>query len=360
VKIGIAIVAALALAVVAFLGLRSVLDDGGADEAAQDAAQLIEGDGATLDDRLSEAGLELEGEEVFEGGEWSIDTTEPPPAEPEDDASSDTVSATGTATLRLPESVGEAGRDLLLYGADTEHELPVRFDVRLVEGDDGWEAESVIVDDPYARPPVPDGSELGGLAGTARKAADSALSLLGPGFYVQPDVYATSTEASKEEWLDARAGNDASYPPYLVDVPQSDLITGPVDRALVVAMGCEYNTADATLGDLEAALGAIDATAAGHLQVAEFVGTASLRPTALSCRRGSPPDLPIRVRVGAQLARSRLTADSEWKVVRLALEFPGADARDVYSVAPETTGDERDAAEFVGNLAEGVPGGEAG
>jgi hypothetical protein len=125
-------------------------------------------------------------------------------------------------------------------------------------------------------------------------------------------------------------------------------------------MGCEYNTADASLGEFEPALGAVDATAAGHLQVVELIGTAVLRPTALSCRRGSPPDLPLRVRVGAQVARSRLTADTEWKVVRLALEFPGARARDVYSVAAETTGDEREAAEFVRDLAAGVPGGEAG
>ena len=358
-KVGIGIAAALALAVVAFFGLRSVLDDGGADDAATEAASLIEGDSASLEDRLSEAGLEVDGEEAFSGGEWSIETAEPPRAEPAGDASSDTVSAEGTASLTLPETVGEADRELLLYGA-TEHELPVTFEIELAEGEDGWQAESVTVEDPYPRPPEPEESELGGLVGTARDAAHSALSLLGPGFYEQPDVYATKTEAPKDEWLAARAGNDRSYPPYLVEVPQSDLITGPVDRALVVATGCEYNTAAADLEVVEPAREAPDASPSGHLQVAEFIGLATLRPTNLSCRRGDPPDLPLRIAFGAQLARSRLSADSEWKVTRLMLEFPGAEPRDVYSVAAETTGDEREADEFAADLVEAVPAGDAG
>ena len=353
-KVGIAIAAALALALFAFIGLRSVLDDGGADEAAADAALALEGDGSELERRLEEIGLDVEGGEAFDGGEWSLDTTEPPPAEPEGDSSTDTVSATGTATLTLPRAVGESGRELLLYDA-AEHELPDEYELTLRKGDDGWEAESVTIEDPYPRPPEPEDSELAGLAGNAREAAHSALSLLGPGFYEQPDVYATATEAPKDEWLAARAGNDVSYPPYLVEVPESDLITGPVDRALVVAIGCEYNTADAALEFVEPADDTPDATPSGHLQVAEFVGLATLRPTDLVCRRGDPPDLPLRVAIGAQVARSRLSADSEWKVTRLMLEFPGAEPRDVYSVAPETTGDERDAAEFAADLAGAVP-----
>src|SRR5687768_3085323 len=58
VKIGVAIAAALALAVVAFLGLRSVLDDGGIEEHASGAASAVEGDGAELEQRLEDAGFE--------------------------------------------------------------------------------------------------------------------------------------------------------------------------------------------------------------------------------------------------------------------------------------------------------------
>jgi hypothetical protein len=279
-----------------------------------------------------------------------------PPAEPEGDAETDTVSARGTATLTLPPTAGEAERDLLLYEA-TRHELPLEYEITLAEGEDGWEAESIEIADPYARPAEPEEAELAGLAGTARRTVDSALSLLGPGLYEQPDVYATSAEASADEWLAARANNDSSYPPYLVDVPQSDLITGPVDRALVVAMGCEYNTADAELDVVEPASDSPDGSPAGHLQVAEFIGLATLRPTAVTCRRGRPPELPLQVAFGAQFARSRLDADSEWRATRLTVEFPGAEPRDVYSVAPETTGDERDPAEFTADLAESVDGG---
>ena len=355
-KIGIGIAAALALAVFAFLGLRSVLDDDGAGAATTDAFGAIEGDGSQLEQRLQEIGLDVEGEEAFQGGEWSLETSAPPEPEPGDGATTETVSATGTARLTLPETVGESDRELLLY-EESEEELPLSFDLKLVKGDDGWKAESVAIDDPYARPAEPEASELGGLAGTARRAVDSALSLLGPGFYEQPDVYATATDASPKAWLDARAHNDQSYPPYLVEVPQRSLITGPVDRALVVAIGCEYNTADAELKVVQAAKGAPDGSPAGHLQVAEFLGLATLRPTNVTCRRGSPPDLPIQVAFGAQMARSRLSADSPWRVTRLTLEFPGAEPRDIYSVAAETTGDEREAAEFTADLAESVPGG---
>jgi hypothetical protein len=355
VRIGIAIAAALALAVVAFLGLRSVLDDGGADDAAREAATLLEGDGAGLEDRLSGAGLDVTGEEAFSGGEWSLDAEMPPPAEPPEDASTHTLSAGGTATLVLPDTVGESDRDLLLYGDAGRHELPLSFQLELSRGEDGWEAESVTIEDPYPRPPDPEDAELGGLAGTARNAVDSALSLLGPGFYEQPDVYATETEAPKEEWLAARAGNDRSYPPYLVEVPERNLITGPVDRALVVAIGCEYNTADAELEVVRPARDAPDVSTSGHLQVAEFAGLATLRPTDLNCRRGHPPDLPLEVAFGAQLTRSRLSADSEWRVTRLMLEFEGAEPRDIYSVAEETTGDTRDAEEFAADLAGSVP-----
>jgi hypothetical protein len=353
VKIGIAIAAALALAVIAFLGLRSVLDDGGAADATTEAAGAIEGDGGGLEQRLQEIGIDVEGEEAFQGGEWSIETTEPPAAE--GDGGTDTVSATGTASLTLPGTVGEADRELLLYD-DTTHELPVEYEIELAETDDGWEAQAVTIADPFARPAEAEESELAGLVGTARKTVDSALSLLGPGFYEQPDVYATATDATAKDWLAARAGNDQSYPPYLVDVPQSDLITGPVDRALVVAMGCEYNTADAELDVVEPATESPDATPAGHLQVAEYLGLATLRPTSVTCREGRPPRLPLQVAFGAQFARSRIDADSQWRATRLTLEFPGAEPRDVYSVARETTGDERDPAEFTADLAESVQG----
>lgn len=355
-KIGIAIAAALALAVVAFLGLQSVLDDDGAGSATTEAVGAIEGDGSQLEQRLQEIGLDVEGEEAFEGGEWSLETSAPPEPEPEGDATTETVSATGTARLTLPGTVGESDRELLLYD-ETQKELPLSFDLKLVKGEDGWEAESVTIDDPYVRPAAPETSELGGLAGTARRAVDSALSLLGPGFYEQPDVYATATDASPKAWLEARAHNDQSFPPYLVEVPQRSLITGPVDRALVVAMGCEYNTADAELEVVQSAEGAPDGSPTGHLQVAEFIGLATLRPTNVTCRHGGPPELPVRVAFGAQMARSRLSADSPWRVTRLTLEFPGAEPRDIYSVAPDTTGDEREAAEFTADLAESVPGG---
>jgi hypothetical protein len=345
VKLGIAIGAALALAVVAFLGLRSVLSDpeGEALDSADAAIELIEGAGSELESRLEEAGYDAEGEEAFQGVETSIDADQPQLPELDEEAGAATARTTGTATLTLPAAAGESDRELLLFDGATEESVPIELEVGLAEGKDGWEVESVSFDDPYPRPAEPLPAEVENVSGTAENVASGALSLLGPGFYEQPDVYATETDAPKEELLDARADNDPSYPPYLVDVPQSDLITGPVDRALVTAMGCEYNTATAELGRLAES---VPAQRPGILQVAEFRGSATVRPTSVSCRRGQAPQLPLDAAFAVQLARSRLSADSNWHVTRFVLQFEGGQPRDVYHVA-DVTADDRDPDELL-------------
>ena len=340
-KLGIGIAAALALAVVAFLGLRSVLSDsnGAALDSAGEAIEVFEGEGAELDERLQEAGYGAEGEEAFEGIDASLDASEPQLPEIEGDVSSATATATGTATLALPQEVGDAARELLLFEGDTEASVPLQLDVELTKPEDGeWEVRTIGIEDPYPRPAEALPAELESLTGTAENVASGAMSLLGPGFYEQPDIYATPADATKQELLDARASNDQSYPPYLVDVPQSDLITGPVDRALVTAMGCEYNTATAQINRLEPT---IPAEHPGPLQVVEFFGSAEVMPTSVNCRRGKPPELPLSAAFVVQLSRSRLSADSEWRVTRLVLGYEGGEPRDVYSVA-DVTGDERE------------------
>lgn len=342
-KVVIGIAAAAVLAVVSFFGVRGVLSDDGAGDAAASAVTLVEGTGAELADRLDAAGIEVEGAEAVSRGEWSLSIDAPPDPNPEGDSTGATVRVPGTATLTIPETVGDAARELLLYENEGEQPVPVDVEISLAKGEEGWEAESVALEDPFPRPAEPEQAELASVVDTTRAVAGSALSLLGPGRYEQPDVYATPVEASEQEQLDARAGNDKSYPPYLVEVPSSDLITGPVDRALVLAMGCEYETSDVEIVGADAADPMPDA---GHLQVAETFGLARMRPTNISCRRGSPPRLPLDVAFVAQFARSRLSADSDWRVTRLTVEIDGGEPRDLYSVAAEVTGDERDPGEF--------------
>ncbi|MGI8461100.1 MAG: hypothetical protein ACR2OC_05620 [Solirubrobacterales bacterium] len=338
-------VAAVVIVVGGFLGFSALLSstEDEAREAAIEATEAIEGDGSELAQRLGSSGIEAEGEEAFIGTESEI--TASAGTVSVNEGGSATVGADGTVLLDLPERAGEAQRELLLFGGDGEETLTLDASLELVDGEDGWSVETVVIDDPFARPPDPDPAELASVGATAEDVAVSALSLLGPDFYEQPDIYATAAEASRQELLAARAANDPSYPPYLVDVPAADLITGPVDRALVLAMGCEYETATATVGDLTAAP-SVDAP--GHLQVAEFHGPALLEPVNVDCRRGPAPELPLDVDLAVQVARSRLGAESEWLVTRLALQFPDAEARDIYSVGGEILGDERDPAEFVG------------
>ena len=348
-KVGIAFAVALLVAVVAFFGLRDVLSDDSAAQAADDAADAFEGDGAELGDRLDEEGIDVSGEESFSEGEWEVELEEP--REPEEDGETAMTEVQGEASVELPATVGEAERELLVYGGETEATVPFTVTLELGSGDDGWEAESATIEDPYPRAPEAEEAQLESARAIAEQAADAALGLARPGVYSQPAVYATPETAPKQELIEARSANDQSYPPYLVSIPGSSLITGPVDRALVLALdGCEYTTA---VSNLRGSVDPAEATdPPGHLQIAEFTGSAVIKPNDIDCRRGRPPAStlsPVAFRV--QAVRSRLGADSTWHVTRLGLQFPitsgSSEARDVYNVAPEVVGDERSAGEFM-------------